>query len=214
MTLRKLQLLLLAFEPFPLLLFGQSIAVTMICWLLAAFVGALLLFELMGGPNHMRFSTVLAATLLLSYGGGGLMALMGTIIVTGQADAVSAYGVAVEDLNIGMAAVCLSCLLLLCLGLLEKTLSLAPDADISEGRCLVIVAAALCTVSFAFLQGTMSYGGIVVESQRISPIASAAFILGPAGAAFSAYCMRRSKSTWAGALFMVALVAFLVLLLP
>jgi hypothetical protein len=214
LTIRQAELLLLGFLPFPMIFASQSVTVALVCWLLAALVGLALLLELLGGPKHLRLSTVLATGLLIAYAGGGVVALVASMLVLGDPAAISIYGVDIADLNVAMAVVCFSMLPLLGFGLVEKPLSLVPERDISESRCLVIVAVLLGTVYLAFLNGNLSVGGVKMEGESLSAFASIAFALTPAGAAFSAYCMRQSKSSWAGMCFFLALLLFLMFMLP
>ncbi len=214
-TVRVAQLLVLCIEIIPLIFFGQSVALTFALWTMAALVGAILAVELLSGPAGIKFSTVLAATLLLAYAGGGLVALAVTIGILGQSNVTVMNEVSISDLNSGMAFICLACTFLLSFGLFEPPLLLPNQTPLKFERCIIIVLVAIGITIYCYLEGLMSQGGSVLfEDNRVSAFSSVASLLNPACVGFAAYCLARAKTKSIKIYFLVALGVLLLLLIP
>lgn len=177
-----------------------------------------LLYKVINHPEHTRFSSALALSILLGYVTGTSITIAFAVF-SGENFERSGFVqigrfYAQEDLSVALALALLSSAVLFCASYFEKPVFTTQYVNLlgnaREARILWMVAA---LIGVSFLTGDLGYTGTsALNEGGVSKLGTLAFLMAPPSVAFGILVLKRQKSGWRK-IYLAVFIAFLMIVL-
>jgi len=171
-------------------------------------------------PNLIRFTNIMAVSLLLGYALSTTVYVGGRLLSGQNLDLTSNFfglGYYQPDLSIALLLVYLTCIILFFLSRLEKPVfnQQLRTSTLASSRSRTLIWIGMSMVFCAFAVGDIGYMGVQLdESFNISPFGAVTFLLAPILMPLTALCFFEETSVRRRILLSLTFIFFLVALFP